>query len=185
MKRTRHTRARARERVSTVASVKQYCSVLSWYVIPPTPSPPRPPGSSLHRPPRWGPHPPQPERGRGGGRRGRVALLSGTMADEGDEVVVEPIQPAVVEYEPATGMPPEYCEYLPKEEFMKSLKWLSENRSFGECAHACVASRASGRASVYLTPCHPVRAAHSQSGFRRIAPSSRRSSSRRMSWRRS
>ncbi len=55
------------------------------------------------------------------------------MADEEENVeVAEPLRPLEVEYEPSSGMPPEFCEYLPKDEFMKSLAWLSENRSLGK-----------------------------------------------------
>ena len=52
-------------------------------------------------------------------------------ADGGDEGAAEPLTPEVVEYEPVTGVPPEFCEYLPKDDFLKALPWLAENRSFG------------------------------------------------------
>ncbi|WZN58829.1 translation initiation factor SUI1-like protein [Chloropicon roscoffensis] len=50
-------------------------------------------------------------------------------ADGGDEGAAEPLTPEVVEYEPVTGVPPEFCEYLPKDDFLKALPWLAENRS--------------------------------------------------------
>ena len=57
------------------------------------------------------------------------------MAEEEENVeVAEPLRPLEVEYEPSSGMPPEFCEYLPKADFMKSLPWLSENRSLGTSA---------------------------------------------------
>ena len=52
--------------------------------------------------------------------------------EEVEEKVAEPIRPLEVEYEPSSGMPPEFCEYLPKEDFLKALPWLSENRSLGK-----------------------------------------------------
>ena len=52
--------------------------------------------------------------------------------EEVEEKQVEPIRPLEVEYEPSSGMPPEFCEYLPKEDFLKALAWLSENRSLGK-----------------------------------------------------
>ena len=57
------------------------------------------------------------------------------MADDNTENAEgpepEPLTPEVVEYEPVTGMPPEFCEYLPKEDFLKALPWLAENRDLG------------------------------------------------------
>jgi len=53
------------------------------------------------------------------------------MSDEEATEETPPLTPVEVEYEPATGMPPEFCEYLPKEDFLRALPWLSANRSFG------------------------------------------------------
>merc|ERR1711934_1025411 len=52
------------------------------------------------------------------------------MSDEEATEETPPLTPVEVEYEPATGMPPEFCEYLPKEDFLRALPWLSANRSF-------------------------------------------------------
>ena len=36
-----------------------------------------------------------------------------------------------VEMEPSSGVPPEYCEFLPKSEFKRALPWLVKNRDTG------------------------------------------------------
>ena len=36
-----------------------------------------------------------------------------------------------VEMEPSSGVPPEYCEFLPKGEFKRALPWLVKNRDTG------------------------------------------------------
>merc|ERR1711934_1284035 len=59
----------------------------------------------------------------------RRTLADINNADGGDEGAAEPLTPEVVEYEPVTGVPPEFCEYLPKDDFLKALPWLAENRS--------------------------------------------------------
>mmetsp|Transcript_12804 Transcript_12804/g.33151 ORF Transcript_12804/g.33151 Transcript_12804/m.33151 type:complete len:201 (-) Transcript_12804:814-1416(-) len=65
------------------------------------------------------------------------------MAEEEENVeVAEPLRPLEVEYEPSSGMPPEFCEYLPKADFMKSLPWLSENRSLEWLQENCKVHKA-------------------------------------------
>ena len=66
----------------------------------------------------------------------RDRQISGTsraaaMAETEGDAPLEPLTPEVVEYEPVTGMPPEFCEYLSKEDFLRALPWLAENRSLG------------------------------------------------------
>lgn len=38
------------------------------------------------------------------------------------------VAPLVVELHPVAGIPPEYCEFLPKAEFEKCVPWLLQNR---------------------------------------------------------
>ena len=38
---------------------------------------------------------------------------------------------AEVDLEPSSGVPPEYCEFLPKAEFRRALPWLVQNRDAG------------------------------------------------------
>ena len=71
-------------------------------------------------------------------------------ADGGDEGAAEPLTPEVVEYEPVTGVPPEFCEYLPKDDFLKALPWLAENRSLGKSEERLLAGHGATRAGSIL-----------------------------------